>query len=58
MLFRSSNYLTTVNNKSIKLAKQAAKGATDNTATITLTFTKGEVTKTLDVTVTIEAQAE
>ena len=39
------------------LAKQATKGATDNTVVVTLTFTKDGKTATKDVTVTIQPQA-
>ena len=52
----TGNYLTTVDNTSIVLAKQAVKSASDNTATITLTFTKGTATKSINVVVTIEPQ--
>ena len=48
------SYLSTVNNVSISLAKQAALGAVDNTATITIVFTKGAATQSLDVVVTIQ----
>jgi len=40
----------------IKLAKTAANGATDNKAVVTLTFSKGGKTTTLDVNVTIATQ--
>ncbi len=54
----AGEYLTTVGNTSISLAKHAAIGAVDNTAVITITFTKGTATATIDVTVTIEPQDE
>lgn len=52
----ADNYLGGTAN-AITLAKQAAHDATGNTATVTLTFSKGGKTSSLDVTVTIEKQS-
>lgn len=51
----AGNYLTDTSGV-ITLAQQAANGATDNTAVVTLTFTKDGKTATKDVTVTITPQ--
>lgn len=49
------NYLTLTNGV-LKLAKQAANDATDNTAVIVLSFTKDGKEATKEVTVKIEPQ--
>lgn len=48
--------LLKLSGESVTLVKQLVNQATDNETTVTLTFTKGKITKTAEVTVTIEKQ--
>ncbi|WFD10513.1 S-layer homology domain-containing protein [Tepidibacter hydrothermalis] len=52
----AEGYLTVEADGAIKLTKQAAADATENTATVKITLKKGETEKVVTVTVTIEKQ--